>query len=277
MVGKPIGISSKPPRILPTGYEDFDDYFKILSGTCTIFYVCNQTYWDPRGLLVNWVVDLSNDEFNIIISTRFDPITATKLFFEVRPELVKRTPVFIKDGRGYWIDMYGGRGLKKDVRKDIIEKYEEGIKSFEIDPFAIYIVKNPEKNSSIDELNGFIREIMGRVSKNRIGRIFVHTLDNFVDSWGMEEFLEFFKHQVDLLLHKFHHTGVYVISYKSYPRNFHAKIERIADNIILRCYNQKKEEKYMQILKSSVIDSFFGKVPYRINEKMLPELKLPPP
>ena len=107
------------------------------------------------------------------------------------------------------------------------------------------------------------------------GRILVSSGDYLIDAWGMRKFLEFLHHQVDLLVHKFHHTGIYLFSYNSYPKKFHSKIERMADNIVLWCFDEEKEEKYMQILKSSVIGSFFGKVPYKISEKNLPEFKSP--
>ena len=276
-MGEPIWISPKPHRILPTGYKDFDDYFKILSGTCTIFYVCNQTYWDTVGLFPRWITNLFDDEFSIAISTRFDVTTATNVALKRRPDIIKKASVITKEERIYWIDMITAKGLSEEIDKDSMEEYREKLKSFEIDPYTLYVVKNPEKRSSIDEVNSFIEEITSRVSKNMTGRIIVASGDDLVDAWRMGKFLGFFKHQVDSLLHKFHHTGIYIFSYKSYPKKFHARIERIADNIILWGYDEEKEEKYMQILKSSLINSFYGKVPYKMNEKNLPELKFPPP
>ena len=274
MMEKPIWVRQKSPRILPTGYKDFDDYFKILSGTCTIFYVCNQTYWDPIGIWCHWATNLFDDEFNITVSTRSDPVTAVKMAFKIDPEIIKRNSLFSREGRAYWIDMYSGKGLKEGIKENVIEEYIGELKQFEIDVFSLYLVKNPEKSSSIGELNSFIEEIIGRVSMEITGRIIISRGDDLLDAWK-NEFLKFFKNHVDLILHKFQHTGIYIFSYKNYPRKFHTAIEKIADNIILWEYDIEKEEKYMQILKSSVIDSFFGKVPYRINEKMLPEFKLP--
>ncbi len=274
MMEKPIWVRQKSPRILPTGYKDFDDYFKILSGTCTIFYVCNQTYWDPIGIWCHWATNLFDDEFNITVSTRSDPVTAVKMAFKIDPKIIKRNSLFSREGRAYWIDMYSGKGLKEGIKEDVIEEYIGELKQFEIDVFSLYLVKNPEKSSSIGELDSFIEEITGRVSMETTGRIIITRGDDLLDAWK-NEFLKFFRNHVDLILHKFQHTGIYIFSYKNYPRKFHTAIEKIADNIILWEYDIEKEEKYMQILKSSVIDSFFGKVPYRINEKMLPEFKLP--
>ncbi len=274
MMEKPIWVRQKSPRILPTGYKDFDDYFKILSGTCTIFYVCNQTYWDPIGIWCHWATNLFDDEFNITVSTRSDPVTAVKMAFKIDPEIIKRNSLFSREGRAYWIDMYSGKGLKEGIKEDVIEEYTGELKQFEIDVFSLYLVKNPEKSSSIGELDSFIEEITGRVSMETTGRIIITRGDDLLDAWK-NEFLKFFRNHVDLILHKFQHTGIYIFSYKNYPRKFHTAIEKIADNIILWEYDIEKEEKYMQILKSSVINSFFGKVPYRINEKMLPEFKLP--
>ncbi|MFX0163302.1 MAG: hypothetical protein ACFE68_08260 [Candidatus Hodarchaeota archaeon] len=268
-----IRINPKAPRILPSGYKDFDDYFKILSGSCTIFYVSNQTYWDAVGLLGRWASNLFDDEFNISISTRFDLITVIRMALERMPDIVERISFTAKEGKAYWIDMYSAKGLSEEMKKDFIEEYNQKLKSFGIDSLILYMVKNPEKSSSINEVNSFIKEIMGRVPKNMMGRIFVSIGDDFVDAWGMGTFLEFFKNQVDILLHKFHHTGIYSISYKNYLKKFHARIERMADNILLWGYDEEKEEKYMQILKSPIIGSFFGKVLYKMNEKMLPEFK----
>ncbi len=274
MVEEPIWVRPKSPRILPTGYKDFDNYFKIFSGTCTIFYVCNQTYWDPIGIWCYWAMNLFDDEFNIMVSTRSDPVTAVKMAFKIDPEIVKRNSLFSREGRAYWIDMYSGKGLKEGIKEDVIEEYIGELKQFEIDVFSLYLVKNPEKSSSIGELNSFIEEMIGRVSVETTGRIIISRGDDLLDAWK-NGFLKFFRNHVDLILHKFQHTGIYIFSYKNYPRKFHTAIEKIADNIILWEYDIEKEEKYMQILKSSVINSFFGKVPYRINEKMLPEFKLP--
>ena len=272
-MGEPIWIKPKPPRILPTDYKDFDDYFKILSGTCTIVCVCNQTYWDPVGLFSTWATNLFDDEFSVTISTRFDFATAVEMTFKRRPDILKRVSDVTKEERAYWIDMCIGKGLSGEVKDETTGEYREKLKSFEIDPCTLYIVKNPEKRSSINEVNSFLEEIIDRVPKNITGRIITATGDDLVDVWGMGKFLEFFKNQVDLLLHKFHHTGIYFFSYKNYPKKFHARIERMADNILLWGYDLEKEEKYMQILKSPIIGSFFGKVPYKMNEKMLPEFK----
>ena len=275
MMEEPLRVKPKPPRALLTSYKNFDDYFKILSGTCTIFYVCNQTYWDTLGLFGRWASNLFDDEFNITITTRFNLITVIRMALERMPDIVERISFTAKEAKAYLIDMYSARGLSEEMKKDLTEEYNEELKSFGIDPLIVYLVKNPEKRSSIDELNSFIEEIIGRVSKDMMGRILASILDDFVDAWGMEKFLEFFKSHVHMLLHKFHHTGIYLFSYKSYPKKFHARIEMLADNILLWDYDLEKEEKFMQILKSPMINSFFGKIPYSINEKMLPEFKSP--
>jgi len=276
-MGESIWISQKTSRILSTGYKDFDDYFKILSGTCTIFYVCNQTYWDTVGLFPRWITNLFDDEFSVAISTRVDVTSATNVALKIIPDIFEKASVITKEERVYWIDMITAKGLSEGIDNDSMEGYREKLKSFELDPCTLYVVKNPEKRSSIDEVNSFIEEIINRGSKNMTGRIIVSSGDDLVDAWGIGKFLEFFRHQVNFLFHKFHHTGIYLLSYNSYPKKFHSKIERMADNILLWDYDLKKEGKYMQILKSPVIGSFFGKVPYKINEKNLPKFTLPTP
>ena len=275
MVDEMIRINPKAPQILPSGYKDFDDYFKILSGTCTIFYVCNQTYWDTVGLFSNWATNLFDDEFSITVSTRFDFVSVANMVLKRMPDVLKRGSYITKEERAYWIDMCIGKGLFGEIKEETMKRYREKLKEFEIDPCTLYVVKNPEKRSSIDELTNYIEEITSRVSKDMKGRIIIANGDDLVDSWGMGKYLEFFQHQINLLVHKFHHAGICLFSYNSYPKKFHARIERMADNIVLWCYDEEKEEKYMQILKSPIIGSFFGKIPYKMNEKNLPEFKSP--
>jgi len=45
----------------------------------------------------------------------------------------------------------------------------------------------------------------------------------------------------------------------------------MADNILLWGFDGEREEKFLQILKTPILNSFYGKVPYVLNQKGLPE------
>ena len=149
-------------RELSTGIENFDNYFKILSGTFTIFYVCNQTYNDPQGVLGSWINNLFDDEFATVVSTFSDVITIIRGFMETRPHLVEKSAVLTRQGRSCWIDMYTLRGFSDVEAENIMVNYNKVLKSFEYDENLFFMVKMPERCQSITQLFDFLNEIMER-------------------------------------------------------------------------------------------------------------------
>ncbi len=260
-------------RELPTGIENFDNYFKILSGTFTIFYVCNQTYNDTQGVLGSWINNLFDDEFATVVSTYSDVITVIGGFMEKQPDLIEKAAVLSRDGRTSWIDMYTLRGFNEVEAENIMVNYYKVLKSLDYDVTLLFMVKMPERCQSINQLYDFLNEIMERNKGYRGMRVMVFYGDDFVDNWGPKNALNALKTQVNRFVQKLHHAYVYVFSYKGHLPEFHASIERMADNILLWDFDEEREEKFLRILKTPILNSFYGKVPYVLNQKGLPEFK----
>jgi len=258
---------------LPTGIENFDNYFKILSGTFTIFYVCNQTYNDPQGVLGSWINNLFDEEFATVVSTYNDVITVIRGFMETQPELIEKSAVLTREGRSSWIDLYTLRGFNEVEAENIIVNYYKMLKSLEYDENLLFMVKMPERCQSITQLFDFLNELMERNKGYRRMRMMVFYGDDFVDNWGLKNTLKILKTQVNRYVQKLNHAYVYIFSYKGHLPEFHTSIERIADNILLWGFNKEKEEKFLQILKTPILNSFYGKIPYILNQKGLPEFK----
>lgn len=258
-------------RELPTGIENFDNYFKILSGTFTIFYVCNQTYNDTQGVLGSWINNLFDDEIATVVSTYSDVITVIRGFMEKQPHLVEKSAVLTRDGRTSWIDMYTLRGFNETEAEKIMVSHYKALESLNYDENLLFMVKMPERCQSVKQLFDFLNEIMERNKGYRGMRIMVFYGDDFVDTWGPKNVLNVLKTQVNKFVHKLQHAYVYIFSYKGHLPKFHAFIERMADNILLWGFDEEREEKFLQILKTPILNSFYGKVPYVLNQKGLPE------
>ena len=258
-------------RELPTGIENFDNYFKILSGTFTIFYVCNQTYNDIQGVLGSWINNLFDDEIATVVSTYSDVMTVIRGFMEKQPHLVEKSAVLTRDGRTSWIDMYTLRGFNEVEAEKVMVNYYKALKSLNYDENLLFMVKMPERCQSVKQLYDFLNEIMERNKGYRGMRIMVFYGDDLVDTWGPKNVLNVLKTQVNRFVHKLQHAYVYIFSYKGHLPKFHTFIERMADNILLWGFDGEKEEKFLQILKTPILNSFYGKVPYVLNQKGLPE------
>lgn len=258
-------------RELPTGIENFDNYFKILSGTFTIFYVCNQTYNDTQGVLGSWINNLFDDEIATVVSTYSDVITVIRGFMEKQPHLVEKSAVLTRDGRTSWIDMYTLRGFNEVEAEKVMVNHYKALKSLNYDENLLFMVKMPERCQSVKQLYDFLNEIMERNKGYRGMRIMVFYGDDLVDTWGPKNVLNVLKTQVNRFVHKLQHAYVYIFSYKGHLPKFHTFIERMADNILLWGFDGEREEKFLQILKTPILNSFYGKVPYVLNQKGLPE------
>jgi hypothetical protein len=258
-------------RELPTGIENFDNYFKILSGTFTIFYVCNQTYNDIQGVLGSWINNLFDDEIATVVSTYSDVMTVIRGFMEKQPHLVEKSAVLTRDGRTSWIDMYTLRGFNEVEAEKVMVKHYKALKALNYDENLLFMVKMPERCQSVKQLHDFLNEIMERNKGYRGMRIMVFYGDDLVDTWGPKNVLNVLKTQVNRFGHKLQHAYVYIFSYKGHLPKFHTFIERMADNILLWGFDGEKEEKFLQILKTPILNSFYGKVPYVLNQKGLPE------
>ncbi len=258
-------------RELPTGIENFDNYFKILSGTFTIFYVCNQTYNDTQGVLGSWINNLFDDEIATVVSTYSDVITVIRGFMEKQPHLVEKSAVLTRDGRTSWIDMYTLRGFNEVEAEKVMVNHYKALKSLNYDENLLFMVKMPERCQSVKQLYDFLSEIMERNKGYRGMRIMVFYGDDLVDTWGPKNVLNVLKTQVNRFVHKLQHAYVYIFSYKGHLPKFHTFIERMADNILLWGFDGEREEKFLQILKTPILNSFYGKVPYVLNQKGLPE------
>ncbi len=258
-------------RELPTGIENFDNYFKILSGTFTIFYVCNQTYNDIQGVLGSWINNLFDDEIATVVSTYSDVMTVIRGFMEKQPHLVEKSAVLTRDGRTSWIDMYTLRGFNEVEAEKVMVNHYKALKSLNYDENLLFMVKMPERCQSVKQLYDFLNEIMERNKGYRGMRIMVFYGDDLVDTWGPKNVLNVLKTQVNRFVHKLQHAYVYIFSYKGHLPKFHTFIERMADNILLWGFDGEKEEKFLQILKTPILNSFYGKVPYVLNQKGLPE------
>ena len=258
-------------RELPTGIENFDNYFKILSGTFTIFYVCNQTYNDIQGVLGSWINNLFDDEIATVVSTYSDVMTVIRGFMEKQPHLVEKSAVLTRDGRTSWIDMYTLRGFNEVEAEKVMVNYYKALKSLNYDENLLFMVKMPERCQSVKQLYDFLNEIMERNKGYRGMRIMVFYGDDLVDTWGPKNVLNVLKTQVNRFGHKLQHAYVYIFSYKGHLPKFHTFIERMADNILLWGFDGEREEKFLQILKTPILNSFYGKVPYVLNQKGLPE------
>ncbi len=258
-------------RELPTGIENFDNYFKILSGTFTIFYVCNQTYNDIQGVLGSWINNLFDDEIATVVSTYSDVMTVIRGFMEKQPHLVEKSAVLTRDGRTSWIDMYTLRGFNEVEAEKVMVNHYKALKSLNYDENLLFMVKMPERCQSVKQLYDFLNEIMERNKGYRGMRIMVFYGDDLVDTWGPKNVLNVLKTQVNRFGHKLQHAYVYIFSYKGHLPKFHTFIERMADNILLWGFDGEREEKFLQILKTPILNSFYGKVPYVLNQKGLPE------
>lgn len=258
-------------RELPTGIENFDNYFKILSGTFTIFYVCNQTYNDTQGVLGSWINNLFDDEIATVVSTYSDVITVIRGFMEKQPHLVEKSAVLTRDGRTSWIDMYTLKGFNEVEAEKVMVNHYKALKSLNYDENLLFMVKMPERCQSVKQLYDFLSEIMERNKGYRGMRIMVFYGDDLVDTWGPKNVLNVLKTQVNRFVHKLQHAYVYIFSYKGHLPKFHTFIERMADNILLWGFDGEREEKFLQILKTPILNSFYGKVPYVLNQKGLPE------
>ncbi len=261
-------------RELPTGIENFDNYFKILSGTFTIFYVCNQTYNDTQGVLGSWINNLFDDEIAAVVSTYSDVITVIRGFMEKQPHLVEKSAVLARYGRTSWIDMYTLRGFNEVEAEKVMVNHYKALKSLNYDENLLFMVKMPERCQSVKQLYDFLSEIMERNKGYRGMRIMVFYGDDLVDTWGPKNVLNVLKTQVNRFVHKLQHAYVYIFSYKGHLPKFHTFIERMADNILLWGFDGEREEKFLQILKTPILNSFYGKVPYVLNQKGLPEFTL---
>ncbi len=258
-------------RELPTGIENFDNYFKILSGTFTIFYVCNQTYNDTQGVLGSWINNLFDDEIATVVSTYSDVITVIRGFMEKQPHLVEKSAVLARAGRTSWIDMYTLKGFNEVEAEKVMVNHYKALKSLNYDENLLFMVKMPERCQSVKQLYDFLSEIMERNKGYRGMRIMVFYGDDLVDTWGPKNVLNVLKTQVNRFVHKLQHAYVYIFSYKGHLPKFHTFIERMADNILLWGFDGEREEKFLQILKTPILNSFYGKVPYVLNQKGLPE------
>lgn len=258
-------------RELPTGIENFDNYFKILSGTFTIFYVCNQTYDDTQGVLGSWINNLFDDEIATVVSTYSDVITVIRGFMEKQPHLVEKSAVLARAGRTSWIDMYTLKGFNEVEAEKVMVNHYKALKSLNYDENLLFMVKMPERCQSVKQLYDFLSEIMERNKGYRGMRIMVFYGDDLVDTWGPKNVLNVLKTQVNMFAHKLQHAYVYIFSYKGHLPKFHTFIERMADNILLWGFDGEREEKFLQILKTPILNSFYGKVPYVLNQKGLPE------
>lgn len=258
-------------RELPTGIENFDNYFKILSGTFTIFYVCNQTYNDTQGVLGSWINNLFDDEIATVVSTYSDVITVIRGFMEKQPHLVEKSAVLARAGRTSWIDMYTLKGFNEVEAEKVMVNHYKALKSLNYDENLLFMVKMPERCQSVKQLYDFLSEIMERNKGYREMRIMVFYGDDLVDTWGPKNVLNVLKTQVNRFVHKLQHAYVYIFSYKGHLPKFHTFIERMADNILLWGFDGEREEKFLQILKTPILNSFYGKVPFVLNQKGLPE------
>ena len=192
---------------------------------------------------------------------------------EKQPHLVEKSAVLTREGRSSWIDMYTLRGFDEVEAENIMVNYRKVLKTLDYNENLLFMVKMPERCQSIKQLCDFLNEIMWRNKGYQGMRVMVFYGDDFVDNWGPKNTLKTLKIQVNRFVKKLNHAYVYVFSYKGHLPEFHTFIERMADNILLWGFDEDREEKFLRILKTPILKSFYGKVPYVLDQKGLPEFK----
>ncbi|MFX0163239.1 MAG: hypothetical protein ACFE68_07930 [Candidatus Hodarchaeota archaeon] len=265
--------AGEPRRKMPTGVKNFDSFFKILSGACTVFYVENQTYSDPHSLLAAWSTNCAEDEYGIIINTYDDPVRLAEKFQNLNPEIVEKTIKLSKEDRFFWIDMFTYRGFTDVEAEKLWVDYKLALESFGINFSSYFSVKKPSDFGSIHGLNPALNNILERTGGEKKARIVVSYGDDLVDLVGEDEFLKFYRRQINTIIHKFNNTAIYLFSYMGHSQRFHATLERLSDSVIRwgwgRVGKRAQEEKFLEILKSPLPDFYLGKIRYKLNKKML--------
>jgi len=268
--------AGEPRREMPTGVKNFDNFFKIISGACTVFYVENQTYNDPLSLIAAWSTNCAEDEYSIIINTHNDPVRLAKKFQSLNPELVEKTIKLSKENRFFWIDMFTYRGFTDVEAEKLQVDYKVALESFGLNFSSYYNVKKPSDFGSIYGLNPTLKHILEQIGGEKKARITIVYTDDLVDLIGEDEFLKFYRRQINTIIHKFNNAVICVFSYMNHSQGFHATLERLSDSVIRwswgRVRRQSQEEKFLEILKSPLADVYLGKIRYKLNKKMLPVL-----
>lgn len=268
--------AGEPRREMPTGVKNFDAFFKILSGVCTIFYVENQTYNDPTSLVAAWSTNCAEDEYGIIINTYDDPVRLAKNFQNLNPEVVEKTMRLSKEDRFFWIDMFTYRGFTDVEAEKLWVDYKLALEPLDFNFSNFFSVKKPSDFGSIHGLNPVLNHILERTGGEKKARIAVAYGDDLVDLTGEDEFLKFYRRQINTIIHKFNNGAIFVFSHMTHSQKFHATLERLSDSVIRwgwgRVGRSSQQEKFLEILKSLIPDVYLGKVRYKLNKKMLPVL-----
>lgn len=267
--------AGEPRREMSTGVKNFDNFFKIFSGACTVFYVENQTYNDPLSLVAAWSTNCAEDEYGIIINTFDDPVRITEKFQSLNPEIVEKTIKLSKEDRFFWIDMFTYRGFTDVEAERVLVDYESASKIFGVNFSFFFSVKKPSDFGSIHGLNPILNHIL-ELGREKKARIIIAYGDDLVDLIGEDEFLKFYRRQINTIIHKFNNTAIFLFSYMSHSQGFHAALERLSDSVIRWGWGQvrkrSQEEKFLEVLKSPLADVYLGKICYKLNKKMLPVL-----
>ncbi len=268
--------AGEPRREMSTGVKNFDIFFKIFSGVCTVFYVENQTYNDPLSLVAAWSTNCAEDEYGIIINTYDDPVRLAEKFQSLNPEIVEKTIRLSKEDRFFWIDMFTYRGFTDVEAKKLWVDYKVALESFGVNFSSYFSVKKPSDFGSIYGLNPILNHILEQVGGEKKARIVIAYCDDLVDLIGEDEFLKFYRRQLNTIIHKFNNSVICLFSYMSHSKGFHATLERLSDSVIRwgwgRVGRRFQEEKFLEILKSPLPDVYLGKIRYKLNKMMLPVL-----
>lgn len=268
--------AGEPRREMLTGEKNFDAFFKIISGACAIFYVENQTYNDPLSLVATWLTNCAEDEYGVIINTYDDPVRLAENFQNLNPEIVEKTIMLSKENRFFWIDMFTYRGFNDVEAEKLWVDYKLALEPLDVNFSNYFSVKKPSDFGSIHGLNPVLNHILERAGGEKKARIAVAYGDDLVDLTGEDEFLKFYRRQINTIIHKFNNAAIFIFSYMSHSQKFHATLERLSDSVIRwgwgRLGRRSQEEKFLEILKSPIPDVYLGKVRYNLNKKMLPVL-----
>jgi len=261
-------------RRLASRNEGFDQYFGIVTGTSTIMYVQNQTYYDPLALMIDWFTNAVEDtETLLLVTTYANPIDIARWCERRQPSAFSTFVGTSKQRRFWWIDLFTYRGFSEHEQAKIHVGYSEHLKQLGADPGILIMPRKPDELQSVDGLPAAINRITNQIHGTGTIRMMLAYVDDFIDEVGPQAALTYLRRLINLM-RKFGHTLLFLMTWRGSTPEFHTSCERMVDQVLRWGYGnvsgQKQHSKFLQILKTTAPDetTTYLKVPYSIKNRI---------
>ncbi|MFX1564303.1 MAG: hypothetical protein ACFFDP_13450 [Promethearchaeota archaeon] len=262
----------KRQRLL-TGNKGFDQYFGIMSGTSTIIYVQNQTYFDPLALMINWFTNsVEKTDTLILVTTYANPIDIARWCERRLPNAFSTFVKTSREERFWWIDLFTYRGFGEHEQAKIHIGYTEHLKQLGGKPGILIMPRKPNELQSVEGLPAAINKITNQIHGKGNIRLLMAYVDDFVDEVGPQAALTYLRRLINLM-RKFGHTLILHTTWRGSTPEFHTSCERMVDQVLRWGYGnvpgQKQHSKFLQILKTTAPDEMatYLKVPYQMKDR----------